>query len=78
MVNLVHVKRLIGYSISFDPLTFTEGHYIPDEYHSRASFGTKSNNFGTKLLDICKSTGMRIVNGRVGKDQHLYLAMVRR
>ena len=43
--------------------------YIPDECHSRASFDTKSNNFGTKLLDICKSTGMRIVNGRVGEDQ---------
>ena len=48
---------------------FDDPDNIPDEYHSRATFDTKSNNFDTKLLDICKSTGMRIVNGRVGEDQ---------
>ena len=43
--------------------------YIPDSYCCRASLDTKSNSFGSKLLDLCKSTCMRIANGRVGNDQ---------
>ena len=28
----------------------------------------KCNSFGIKLLDLCKSTNIRVVNGRLGED----------
>jgi exonuclease III len=34
----------------------------------RVSCDVHSNAFGSKLLDLCKSTGLCIVNGRTGKD----------
>ena len=43
--------------------------YVPDMYFDRVSMDTKCNNFGNRLLDLCKSTNMRIVNGRLRKDQ---------
>ena len=36
---------------------------------SRASQDCKSNRFGEYLLDLCKATGIRIVNGRLFDDQ---------
>jgi len=40
--------------------------YIPDQPSVRASIDTIHNNHGIKLLDLCKSTTLRIVNGRIG------------
>jgi hypothetical protein len=40
--------------------------YIPDHSSVRASIDTIHNNHGIKLLDLCKSTTLRIVNGRIG------------
>jgi len=42
--------------------------YVPDLPISRASLDSKSNNFGTRLLDLCKSSALRIVNGRLDDD----------
>ena len=42
--------------------------YVPDEPLVRASSDTFCNTFGTRLLDICKSTDLRIVNGRLYHD----------
>ena len=46
--------------------------YIPDTPLSRTSADNTCNNYGVKLLDLCKSTGMRIMNGRVGHDTNAY------
>ena len=43
--------------------------YVPDMYFGRVSMDGKCNNFGRRLLDLCKATNRRIVNGRLGKDQ---------
>ena len=45
--------------------------YIPDKHLSRASLEDKSNILGSKLLNLCKSTGLRIVNRRVYGDHNL-------
>lgn len=37
----------------------------------RFSLDRGSNRFGDSLLDLCKATNMRIVNGRLHKDQGL-------
>ena len=50
--------------------------YIPiyDEYDNdielivRKSKDTRVTEYGRKLLDLCKTTGVRILNGRVGDD----------
>lgn len=42
--------------------------YIPDEPLSRASSDKTCNSFGLKLLDLCKSSCIRIVNGRLSND----------
>ena len=34
----------------------------------RVSMDAVCNSSGIKLLDICHSTGLRIVNGRIGSD----------
>jgi hypothetical protein len=44
--------------------------YSPDDTSSRASIDERHNNHGTKLLDLCKATGLRIVNGRLGDSNH--------
>ena len=43
--------------------------YIPDTYIPRFSSDSTVNNNGVKLIDFCKSTGLRIVNGRKGNDE---------
>jgi exonuclease III len=40
--------------------------YCPDQVSARASVDNVCNNHGIKLLDLCKSTCTRIVNGRIG------------
>ena len=48
---------------------------LPDEYIADAELQRFSednghvNNNGLLLLDFCKQTGLRIMNGRVGADQ---------
>ena len=42
--------------------------YIPDIPLVRASEDKISNGQGTKLLDLCKATALRIANGRIGAD----------
>ena len=42
--------------------------YVPDIPLPRVSEDKSSNNQGTKLLDLCKATGLRIANGRIGED----------
>lgn len=54
---------------------------LPDDYvsdcdayddfpYARASEdGGNTNEYGYRLLDVCKETGLRIVNGRVGADR---------
>ena len=39
--------------------------YIPDTPLPRVSEDKASNGQGTKLLDLCKATKLRIINGRV-------------
>ena len=41
--------------------------YSPDVPLPRASLDNTSNSYGNKLLDLCKATGMRIMNGRLGQ-----------
>ena len=43
--------------------------YIPDVPLPRASIDTVSNAQGTQLLDLCKSTSVNIVNGRLDEGQ---------
>jgi len=45
--------------------------YIPDTTLVRASRDKTCNNFGVKLLDLCKSTCLRIVNGRLCDDNNV-------
>lgn len=42
--------------------------YIPDRPLDRASMDKICNNFGVKVLDLCKSTCLRIANGRLFRD----------
>ena len=42
--------------------------YIPDNPIPRSSLDKTCNSFGVKLLDLCKCTGLRIVNGRLYND----------
>ena len=35
----------------------------------RNSKDTQVNNYGTKLIDLCKSTGLVMINGRIGSDR---------
>ena len=44
--------------------------YVPDQALPRFSEDSICNEYGTCLLDLCKSSGLRIVNGRVGDDKY--------
>ena len=39
--------------------------YMPDKYLSRSSHDNKCNSFGLRLIELCKSLCMRVVNGRL-------------
>ena len=46
-------------------------HYIPDcNITRRASLDNTHNSHGIRLLDLCKSTGLRIMNGRLANTHH--------
>ena len=47
---------------------------IPDSPSVRASFDSTYNSHGTHLIDLCKSTGLRIVNGRLYKGEYTYIS----
>ena len=42
--------------------------YLPDSLSLRRSQDNVCNSHGLKLLDLCKSTSLRIANGRLGSD----------
>jgi len=44
--------------------------YIPDNNLSRASNDKSHNSHGLKLLDLCKTYSLRIVNGRIGNSNN--------
>ena len=43
--------------------------YVLDDYLPRSSQDKSSNANGTLLLDFCKQTNLRILNGRIGSDK---------
>ena len=43
--------------------------YILDEYLPRSSQDKNMNSNGPLLLEFCKQTNMRILNGRTGSDK---------
>lgn len=45
--------------------------YMIDEYMPRCSQDKSTNSNGTQLLDFCKQTNLRIVNGRFGSDKDI-------
>ena len=45
--------------------------YIPDTPLLRVSLDTRCSSHGIKLLDVCKSTCLRIINGRLGRDHNI-------
>lgn len=45
--------------------------YTIDEYMPRSSQDKTTNSNGTQLLDFCKQTNLRIVNGRFGSDKDI-------
>lgn len=47
---------------------FDDENYIPDKFLRRASLGNKCNNFGSRLIELCKSLYLRVVNGRLYHD----------
>ena len=56
-------------------ILFDDPSYIPDSTPARASIDNVCNSHGVRLLDLCKSTSLRIVNGRVGNtDQYTFLS----
>jgi len=49
--------------------------YVFDSTPARASNDRSHNNHGIKLLDLCKGTCYRIINGRIGNtDQYTFLS----
>ena len=45
--------------------------YLPDVPLLRVSENKGFSNYGLQLLDFCKQTGLRILNGRVGADSYV-------
>ena len=39
--------------------------YMPDKYLSRSAHDNKCNSFGLRLIELCKSLCLRVVNGRL-------------
>ena len=50
---------------------------LPEDYCADVNLTRQSldngrlNSYGTQLLDICKQSGLGILNGRVGDDQNI-------
>ena len=60
--------------IVFDDINITcdSDGYEPDVPLCRASFDKRCNAWGYNLLDLCKATGFRVVNGRLNNDRGNY------
>ena len=62
----------ISQGANFDKYIFTLDNSINDDYcgiiSKRYNVDKICNSSGIKLLDLCKSTGLNIVNGRVHDD----------
>ena len=59
--------------VVFDCIDFNadSDNYNPDLHLDRTSKDNKCNDFGIKLLDLCKAHGLRLVNGRLSDDQNI-------
>ncbi len=54
---------------------YDDADYVPDHTSVRASVDAVHNSHGIKLLDMCKSTNLRILNGRIGNScKHTFYA----
>ena len=51
-----------------------EDDYLPDCPSVRASFDSTCNSQGMRLLGLCKSMSLRIVNGRLDKGEYTYIS----
>ena len=60
-IDFIQYDANVRSSDSFD--------YNPDVPLPKASVDTVSNSHGTQLLDLCKSTSMKIGNGRLNDGQ---------
>lgn len=56
--------------IAYDSIvnSIDDDDYLPDLPSARRSLDKVCNSHGLKLLDLCKSTALRIANGRLGND----------
>ena len=43
--------------------------YVPDSLNVRKSTDQTCNQSGLKLVEDCKNSGLRILNGRIGRDK---------
>ncbi|MEW8548127.1 MAG: reverse transcriptase family protein, partial [Candidatus Thiodiazotropha sp.] len=65
-------NTLNNLNIDFDMLDCSGSHNvssIPD----RVSYDKKVNNYGYRLIELCKTLGINILNGRCGMDKNLGL-----
>jgi hypothetical protein len=59
---------VIFYSIN---QSYDDESYVPDKCISRASLDKTCNSYGVKLIDLCRSTNIRLVNGRLYKNNNV-------
>ena len=52
--------------------------YVEDVSMARWSEDTGTNQYGSFLLDFCKQSGLRIVNGRFGQESGKYTHLTNR
>ncbi|XP_052772033.1 uncharacterized protein LOC128211362 isoform X1 [Mya arenaria] len=45
--------------------------YVQDEYMHRSNLDKTVNEYGNMMLDFCKMSGLRILNGRIGLDANI-------
>ena len=50
---------------------FLPDDYVHDEHLPSTSQDKTVNEYGKLLLEVCKATGMRLVNGRCGADNNI-------
>ena len=52
-----------------DHVQVGDNYCVDDDITKRANCDKETNHYGSKLLSLCKSAGLRIVNGRVDSDR---------
>jgi hypothetical protein len=57
--------------INYDILLYDHDYLAMDTFIPRTTTDRGTNRFGEQLLDLCKSTDIRIVNGRLDSDANL-------